>query len=590
MLGKLTVLLAYVLPYRRQILALFLATLLAAGLTSLQPWPIKWFADILSSDALVAPAPLANLSRPALLGLVVIAGVGLFMIQATVDALLSWGWTVAGRRMVYTLAADLFTRLQHRSLLYHSRTAVGESITRVNWDCWALYRLFDSMLVKPVYAALSIALMLVLMSRVDGVLTVIAAFIAPAGVGASLFVGRRMRNLAEVMRSLDGELRSHVHQTLTGIGVVQGFGQESQQQSRFAQIAAKLLRVQQQNMVVDGLNGLATSVSLGGGALVIVLISAHAAIEGRITIGSVLLFTTYLGALQSQLKNVVASYPTVQTLLPSIARIDDVLRTQPEIVDRPTAISLRKAEGIIQFENVSFSFDGNRVVLRNVTFEAVSGQTIALVGPTGAGKSTLVSLIPRFFDPACGRVLLDGRDLRDIQIASLRAQVAVVLQEPFLFPGTIADNIALARLTATASEIEAAARAAHAHEFVANLPRGYDTPVGERGASLSGGERQRISLARAFLKDAPIVILDEPTSAVDAETEASIVAAIQRLGRGRTTFIIAHRLSTIQRADQVLVLQQGAIIERGDPGQLAKAGKLYSRLHALNFDVAAMTK
>jgi ATP-binding cassette subfamily B protein len=589
MLSKLTVLLAYVLPYRGQILALFLATLLAAATTSLQPWPIKWFVDILAGDASVAPAPLANLSRQALLGLVVIAGVALFMIQATVDALLSWGWTVVGRRMVYALAADLFARLQRRSLLYHVRTAVGESITRVNWDCWALYRLFDSTLIKPVYAALSVVLMLVLMSRVDGTLTAIAAFIAPAGVGASLFVGRRIRNLAEVTRGLDGELRSHVHQTLAGIGVVQSFGQESLRQSRFAHITVKLLRAQQQNTVVDGLNGLATSLALGGGALVIVLISARAAIDGRISIGSVLLFTTYLGALQSQLKNLAACYPTVQTLLASITRINDVLHTQSEIVDRPMAILLRKAEGLIQFENVGFSYEGNQAVLRNVTLEAAPGQTTALVGPTGAGKSTLVSLIPRFFDPTHGRVLLDGRDLRDLQIESLRAQVAVVQQEPFLFPGTIAENIALARPAATASDIEAAARAAHAHDFVANLPRGYDTPVGERGADLSGGERQRISLARAFLRDSPIVILDEPTSAVDPETEALIVDAIRRLGRGRTTFIIAHRLTTIQQADQVLVLEHGAIIERGEPEHLAKAGKLYSRLHALNLEVAALT-
>jgi ATP-binding cassette, subfamily B, bacterial len=586
MVRKLIGLLTYALAYWRPILGLTFATLLAAAVTAVQPWPIKWLVDILASNAREAPLQIplvGGLSKQALLGLICVAGVLLFAVQSALDALLSWGWTIIGRRMVYVLAVDLFGCLQRRSLLYHSRTAVGETITRVNGDCWALYRVFETVLVKPVYAALSIALMLFLMSRVDGFLTAIAALIAPAGVAASLFAGRGLRHLGETQRSLESELRSHGQQTLAGIPVVQTYGRESLQQERFEDISLNLVRIRQQNAVLDGLNGLASGLALSIGAVLIIGISAHAAIDGRMTIGSVLLFAAYLAALQSQFKNVVALYPTVQTLMASVARIDEILHTQPEIRNRPFATSLRKVAGHVRFENVSLDYKDDQPVLRNVSFDAAAGQTTALVGPTGAGKSTLVSLIPRFFDPTNGRVLLDGRDLRDLRLESLREHIAIVLQEPFLFEGSVAENIAFGRPRATPSEIEEAACAARAHDFIVGLPQCYQTLVGERGINLSGGERQRISLARAFLKDAPIVILDEPTSAVDAETEALMLEAVHKLSRGRTTFIIAHRLTTVQNADQVIVLDCGAIMERGSPARLAMDGNLYSRLHALNF-------
>jgi ATP-binding cassette, subfamily B, bacterial len=592
MVRKLTALLAYAVPYRRPIFGLSVATLLAATLTALQPWPIKLFTDILAFDPSRPPLEmtfLGDASREALLALVCVAGILLFAVHSALDALLAWGWTVIGRRMVYTLATDLFARLQRRSLLYHGRTTVGETITRVNWDCWAVYRVFETVLIKPAYAVLSIALMLFLMSRVDGFLTAIAALIAPTAVAASLFAGRGIRTLGETQRSLESELKSHVQQTLTGIPVVQTYGRERLQQRRFEQISFKLLRAQQRGTLLDGLNGLASGLAITIGALLVLGVSAHQAIEEKITIGSVLLFAAYLAALQSQLKNVVGLYPTVQNLLASVARIDDVLRTLPEITDCPSASPLGKVNGHIQFENVCFNYEGNQAALRDISFEALPGQTVALVGPTGAGKSTLVSLIPRFFDPESGRVLLDGRDLRDLRIASVRAHIAIVLQDPFLFSGSVADNIAFGRPGATRSEIEQAARAARADEFIARLTNGYDTLIGERGANLSGGERQRISLARAFVRNAPIVILDEPTSAVDAETEGHILDAVGSLCKGRTTFIIAHRLTTIQKADRVLVLDKGEITESGRCAELAKAGKLYSRMHALNFDLSPLT-
>jgi ATP-binding cassette subfamily B protein/subfamily B ATP-binding cassette protein MsbA len=591
MFNRLIVLLSYALPHRQAILGLFFATLLAAASIALQPWPLKLLVDILTSNSL-GNAPLGmtsigTLPRETLLFLICMASVLMFAIPSALDALLSWGWTVIGRRMVYALATDLFSRLQRRSLLYHRRTAIGETITRINSDCWALYRVFETAVMKPVHALLSIALMLLMMSLVDGFLTVIAACSALVGVAASLFAGGHIRKLGETERTLESDLRSHVQQTMTAIHVVQTDGQERKQQRRLERICSDLLAAKKRSTLLDGLNGLASGLPLNIGAIFIIAISAHEVIAGRITIGSILLFAAYVVALQSQLKNVVGLYPTVQKLRASVARIDEVLRTQPEIADRPCASPLQKVNGHIRFENVCFNYDRDQPVLRDISFEARAGQTVALVGPTGAGKSTLVSMIPRFFDPSDGRVLLDGQDLRDLRVISLRAQIAILLQEPFLFPGSIADNISFGLPNAAPGEIEGAARAARAHEFISRLPLGYQTLIGVRGSSLSGGERQRISLARAFLRNAPILILDEPTSAVDAETEALILEAMQALSRGRTTFIIAHRLTTVQNADQVLVLDRGELTECGIPAELAKAGKLYTRLHELNFKLPA---
>jgi ATP-binding cassette subfamily B protein/subfamily B ATP-binding cassette protein MsbA len=280
---------------------------------------------------------------------------------------------------------------------------------------------------------------------------------------------------------------------------------------------------------------------------------------------------------------------TTQGAAGSATRVLEILETPQEVEDRPGAVEIESVGGALRFEDVTFGYEPGRPVLRNVSLQVDPGETIAIVGRTGAGKSTLAGLVPRFYDPWGGRVTIDGRDIRDIRVRSLRSRVAVVLQEPFLFPLSIAENIAYARPGASRREIEAAARAANAHHFIERLPAGYDTLVGERGATLSGGERQRISIARALLKDAPILILDEPTSALDAGTESLLLEALDRLMAGRTTIVIAHRMSTIARASRIVVLEDGALAESGTHAELIARGGLYGRFHALQLGPPAGT-
>ena len=584
---KYRLLLRYARTQRQALILIFALTLVASALVAAQPWPMKLLVDhVLGSKPL--PHLLQSIGFPtsgmALLGVIVGAGLILFGLNATLDAVLAWTWTRAGRRMVYDLAEDLFARLQRRSLLYHQRVPVGDTMGRITVDSWSVYQTLEALVVSPLHAILAIAAMVLLMAQLSPLLTWVSLAIAPFIVGASFLVGKPLRAAARMKREVETRIQSHIQQTLAGLPVVQSFTQEGREHERLQQYAGVAIAAQQRTALVGSINSLSSGLVMTVGTAIVLWLGARQVLAGVLTIGDILVFLVYLGSLQAQMKILAGTYTSLQTIGASADRVAEVLERPAEISDAPGIKALARARGHIEIQRVTFGYEHGQPVLHEISLEIKADQTVAIVGPTGAGKTTLVNLIPRFFDPWHGRVLIDGHDVRELTLRSLRQNIALVLQESVLFPMSLAENIAYGRPDASREDIERTARAANAHEFISKLPHGYDTEVGERGATLSGGERQRIAIARALLKDAPILILDEPTSALDAETEHLLLEAMERLRAGRTTLLIAHRLSTVRKADRVAVLRAGRIEEFGTHAELLARGELYARLHNIQFD------
>ena len=573
-----------------RIVALAGLGVIGVGLEVLLPWPLKLIIDhVLGHEPLpeaaqwVAVLPGAA-SPPGMVAWLALAVLLVFLCVQALKLVKGVLQADVSSRLRLALGAEVFDRLQALSLTFHRRARKGDLLRRVTNDSGCMSTMVIDALLPVVISTLSLIVLFAIMWHMDSTLALTAALVAlPMGVLMRL-LGPRMTERAYEHEEAEGAVWAIAEQTLSAIPVVQGFGREEHEESRFRGMADRSVRAYlrtvstqiQFRMGIDGCEAL--------GIAAVMLIGGYHVLEGRASVGTLVVFLSYVTVLYAPLLTFAYVAMTVASASGSARRIAQILDATDTVVETANATPLRQTasrgkRGHVKLEGIVFGYDPGTPVLRDIDLEIRPGETLALVGSTGAGKSTLVSLIPRLYDPWEGRVLIDGQDVRNATVASVRDCVSYVMQDPFLLPISIAANIAYGRPSATRAEIETAARLADADEFIQRLPQRYDTVIGERGVTLSGGQRQRLSIARALLKDAPILIMDEPTSALDVATESAVLDALGNLAAGRTTIVIAHRLSTIRRANRIVVLDKGEIAASGTHEELLEASSLYRTLY-----------
>lgn len=572
--------LSFLRRYRVAVFGLALLSLVEIGLRALTPWPLKAIVDQLTTgepplpivpDSLVAGRPVEVLIAVVLAGVILQLGHELvLMIHTRTQARLA-------QSMVFDLRSQMFTHLQYLSLAHHFR-GPADSVYRLDTDAAYL----DSLLLRGffplLFSVVTLVVMFAILLRIDELLALVSMVIVPFLYLALRFSMRGLMSRADRAKQLEAAVSERLYESLSAIRLVKIFAREEYEVSRFSGVAQAAIRerfeVIRQESRFSFLVGIIT---VAGAALVLALGGLHV-IEGKLTVGTLLVVITYLGYVYGPLSAIATTTGSLHTALASARRVREVLRLPREDGGHATFPPVPRVRGDVRFEHVSFAYRPDQPVLDDVSFSVSPGETVALVGPSGAGKTTVVSILGRLYEASSGHVFVDDVDIAAMSLRKLREQIAVVPQDSLLLSGTIAENIQYGRLDATRAEVEQAAHQAGSGQFIAGLPRGFDTELGDLGAGLSGGERQRISIARAFLKDAPILILDEPTSALDPLTERAILAAMRELRRHRTTFIIAHRMSTVRDADRIIVLDQGAVTATGRHRELLQSSPLYRRL------------
>jgi ABC-type multidrug transport system fused ATPase/permease subunit len=565
--------------YRRYFVALVALASLEVGLRVLIPWPMQIVVD--NALGQVQPASwIVALAGSTQARWLVFAVVVSIVIQAAHQAVLMFHtrlYTSAGHLLTRDLRQRLFMHLQAVTLRHHSMMPVGEIAYRLQSDAAFLDQLIVRGALPLLFSAMTLVVMFVILARIDLLLALVSLSIVPL-----LFVwvrigSRRIRPRAERTQALESRLSARLHETFAAIRLVKSFARESYEASRFAGLADQAMQARVVLSAREAWFSLVVGNLLMAGSALVLLVGGFGVLSGRLTVGTLLVALAYLGYVYGPLSGIANTIGTIQHALASGRRVREAFAMATEVHDGTLAPA--RVEGRIEFQNVTFSYD-DHLVLRGVSFTANPGEMTALVGPSGSGKTTLVSLIPRFYDPLSGAVLIDGVDVRRYRLKNLREQVAFVLQEVLVLAGSIRDNLRYGRLDASDAEVEQAARDALADNFIRRQPRGYDTDLAGAGVGLSGGEKQRLSIARAFLKAAPILILDEPTAALDTASERHVIAAIERLRQRRTTFVIAHRLSTVRAADRILVMDHGTIVAEGTHDALLASSPLYRDLAA----------
>jgi ATP-binding cassette, subfamily B, bacterial len=553
----------------------------------LKPWPMKIIVDNVLGGAPLTWAPAAALSLHQLLLATCVGLVVLYLALAALSVLNNSTTIAIGQGMVNDFRLDLYQHLQRLSLKFHTSREVGDLLYRVTADAFAIQTLGMNGVFPIITSAVLFGGMVVVMGRMDWMLTAVALAICPIiFLGISL-LGKRINAVATDARQKESRLYSVTQRGIAAIRVIQAFTTEEEEARQFAASSSESLRANWRMYMLQTLYSGAINVIVALGTALVLWVGASKVLDGTLSIGQVLVFTTYLASLYAPINSISQTIGMLHGARAGATRALEILETTPDLPEGTRTLDAASLRGEVTFEQVRFEYAPDRPVLHDIDLVAQAGQVLAIVGPTGVGKSTLVSLVGRFYDPVAGRVLLDGVDLREYRLRDLRSRIAMVLQPALVFPTTLRENIAYGRPFATEAEIERAARLAQLDGLLQRMPEGLSTPVGEQGATLSDGERQRVTIARAIIRDAPLLILDEPTSALDAETEALIIAALQELMRGRTTFVIAHRLSTIRHADQIVVLREGTVAERGTFDDLVARGGAFTRLYEAQFGRAA---
>ena len=569
---------------RGRLLFAALCTLGATAAELLKPWPLKIILDHVILDKPVPralralqglfPAGKVPLLLEAAAGIVVIALLGGLFSYFQIFITSSIGY-----RMVYALRRELFTHLQTLSLAFHTRARSGDLLTKIAGDTNTLKDVFADSILKFTSYVLTVAGMLAILAAIDWKIGLIALATLPFLGYSLLHLYRKTKLSVKTQKRQEGKVASRMSEVLQAVPLVQAFARERYEAEQFDAVTQETVR---ESIRVARLEAAATRSSeiiTALGTAAAVLFGAFQVLQGRMLPGDLVLVVGYLTSMYKPIRQLAKLSTDFSKAMASAERISEILDIEPEIVDRPDALPAKGLRGEIVFRDVSFDYGDGRDVLRNVSFAVAPGQRLALVGVSGAGKSTIVSLILRLYEPQQGAILIDGRDIRQYRRASLRRHIGLVLQQSILFGATIRENIAYGKPRATSQEIEAAARAANADEFIRELEHGYDTVIGERGATLSGGQRQRIAIARALIRDAPILILDEPMTGLDGESEGKVREALDRLTAGKTSVIVTHDLQSVADADQVLVLDGGSVVDRGTHAELVERSGRYRELY-----------
>jgi ABC-type multidrug transport system fused ATPase/permease subunit len=589
----------YLSPYRGRIAGLAALSCAEVSLRVLSPWPLKAVIDHVVGDAplggvtetvllpvLELLAPFGG-TRERLLAAIVVWGLVIQVVHQLVLMFHSRISAGTGRRMVRDLREKLFAHIQAMSLAQHARTPMGDALYRLESDANCLEHLVLRGVFPIVFSVLTLLAMFGVLLTIDVELALVALAVIPFLFAWLKFYTKRMQPGAMRAKELEARAVQRMHESLASIRLVKSYAREEFEEQRFCNASSRALKARLVTTDQEALFAAVVSTLTAAGTSLVILMGGLSVVRGRISLGTLLVLLAYLGFVYGPLCGIANTTGALQQAVASARRVRETFGLSTDASDGPGAVEAERVRGEVVFDRVSFAYEDGTAVLRDVSFTARPGELVALVGLSGAGKTTIVSLITRFYEVTGGRILLDGRDIRSYRLKSLRRAVGVVLQDAVALSGTIRDNLRYGRLDATDKEIEMAARAAHAHDFITALRQGYDTVLGEAGAGLSGGQRQRLSIARAFLKDAPILILDEPTAALDTVSEALVIDGLHSLQQGRTTFVIAHRLSTVRAAHRIMVMDRGRIVAEGTHEQLLASSPLYARLASQLTDAAA---